>query len=201
MAANFKFLRFISYKNMKAISKSKEAIKYIEAPRKHHRNVPELFNEAQNHVKRTDFYKEIEEQPQYGVCIHKWKISLSEQERDELKIDMREWTRDFMARVEKEYGKRLSWCAAVHDDERHPHVHIIIRGYGKRVGFYKRDRNKLEKIADEEKRLQAFRISDQKKPKRQWSAWTRLRKRFKRKRNDWGYREMRALKSINMIDL
>lgn len=160
MAANFKFLRFVSYKSQKPITKAKAAVKYITAPREYHRNTPELFNEGQNHVKRKDFYKEIEAQPKYGVCIHKWKISLSEQERDELKIDMREWTRDFMARVEKEYGKRLSWCAAVHDDKGHPHVHIIIRGYtkdGKIVGFYKRDRDKLEKIADEEKRLQAVR--------------------------------------------
>jgi len=160
MTANLKFIRYVSYRSPNAISTAKEIIKYIEVKREHHRNTPELFNEAQDHVRRQDFLKEIRSQPERGICIHHWKLSLHENERNELKIDMREWTRDFMARVEAKYKQRLDWVAAIHDDEGHPHVHIIIRGRdreGGYVNFYRYDSKKINRLADEEKRLQAVR--------------------------------------------
>lgn len=160
MVANVKALKFIShYRDPgKAITKAKEHIKYMTAPREHHRNTPILFDEKRDFVPRREFFERLEAQPKYGVVIHKWVITLSEQERDELKIDLKQLARDTMARMEIKLNQRLDWVAVIHDDERHPHVHIAIRGWdmeGNRVYFGRPEIQEARKIADQEKARQA----------------------------------------------
>lgn len=175
MAANLKFLRYIGYRqsyfdahtdswtskrNNKAITQAKEAVKYVETNREHHRNNPHLFNQESDHLDRRPFMRRIEEQKTYGAALFKWKLGVSEQEKNELKLDYTEWTREFMARVEAKYRKKLDWVAGIHDDAGHPHVHILIRGEdkeGNHVNFYSYDINKINKLAEETKRLQAVR--------------------------------------------
>lgn len=175
MAANLKFLRYIGYSqryfdarsdswtsspNNKAVTQAKEAIKYVEANRDHHRNNPHLFNSKHDHLDRRPFMRRIEEQPQIGAALFKWKLGVTEQERDELKLDYQEWTREFMARVEAKYRQKLDWVAGIHDDKGHPHIHILIRGKdfdGNHVNFYGYDISKLNKLAEETKRNQAIR--------------------------------------------
>ena len=42
--------------------------------------------------------------------------------------DLKGFTRDLMAQVEKDLGTKLDWVAVDHWNTEHPHVHIIIRG-------------------------------------------------------------------------
>ena len=43
-------------------------------------------------------------------------------------IDLRTFTRDLVAQMEKDLGRRLIWAAVNHHNTAHPHVHIVIRG-------------------------------------------------------------------------
>ena len=42
--------------------------------------------------------------------------------------DLKGFTRDLMAQVEKDLGTKLDWVAVDHWNTEHPHIHIIIRG-------------------------------------------------------------------------
>jgi len=42
--------------------------------------------------------------------------------------DLRSFTRDLVARIEKDLGTRLDWVAVDHWNTEHPHVHLIVRG-------------------------------------------------------------------------
>jgi type IV secretory pathway VirD2 relaxase len=44
------------------------------------------------------------------------------------RLDLKEFTREFMNRVEKDTGRRLIWAAVNHHNTDNPHVHIVIRG-------------------------------------------------------------------------
>jgi type IV secretory pathway VirD2 relaxase len=161
MAANVKMLKYISHNGTeKPIHSAKEHIKYMEANREKHRNKPDLFNDKADKLDRREFFKRIQEQPKNGVVLHKMVITLSEDERNRLQIDLRELARDTMAAFETQIGRRLDWVAAIHDDEGHPHVHIAFRGRdqdGKQVGIYPIHVKQLKEIADKEKIRQAER--------------------------------------------
>jgi type IV secretory pathway VirD2 relaxase len=43
-------------------------------------------------------------------------------------IDLRTFTRDLVAQMEKDLGRRLIWAAVNHHNTAHPHVHIVVRG-------------------------------------------------------------------------
>ncbi|MGV0818472.1 relaxase/mobilization nuclease domain-containing protein [Martelella sp. AMO21009] len=42
--------------------------------------------------------------------------------------DLKSFTRDLVARIEKDLGTRLDWVAVDHWNTEHPHVHLIVRG-------------------------------------------------------------------------
>ena len=44
------------------------------------------------------------------------------------RLDLRQFTQDFMARMEGQIGAPLEWVAAVHNNTEHPHVHVAMRG-------------------------------------------------------------------------
>ena len=161
MAATVKPLRYIK-SGEGAIRSAKNHIKYITAPRKHHRNNPHLFDETRDYVNRREFFNELERQkpsPRHAF-MHKLVISFSEEERDRLQIDMMELTRDAMARFKVLLNRELDWVAAIHDDKGHPHVHVVYRGRdknGKPVFVGKEHLKELRKIVEEEKVRQAER--------------------------------------------
>jgi len=43
-------------------------------------------------------------------------------------LDLRAFTRRFMAQVEKDLGRRLIWAAVNHHNTDNPHIHIVVRG-------------------------------------------------------------------------
>ncbi|ONG67272.1 relaxase [Bacillus cereus] len=158
MVAHVKSLGFASHnKGGKPITHIKEHIKYMEADREHHRNEPDLFNQDQDKIDRRDFFQKLNEQPKRGVVGHKLVISLSEEERQNYKTDLKELVRDTMNRFEGKHNIKLDWIASVHDDEGHPHAHVVIRGYneeGKQVGMYPKHIKDFQKFADQEKERQ-----------------------------------------------
>jgi hypothetical protein len=158
MVAHVKSLGFASHnKGGKPISHIKEHIKYMEVDREHHRNNPDLFNRDQDSIDRREFFQKLNEQPKRGVVGHKLVISLSEEERQNYQTDLKELVRDTMNRFETKHNVKLDWIASIHDDEGHPHAHIVIRGYneeGKQVGMYPKHIKDLQAFADQEKERQ-----------------------------------------------
>lgn len=158
MVAHVKSLGFASHnKGGKPITHVKEHIKYMNADREHHRNKPDLFNKDQDTVARRDFFQKLNEQPKRGVVGHKLVLSLSEEERQNYNTDLKELVRDTMNRFEGKHNIKLDWIASVHDDEGHPHAHIVIRGYneeGKQIGIYPKHIKDLQQFADQEKERQ-----------------------------------------------
>jgi len=58
---------------------------------------------------------------------HHFKIIVSPE--DGAKIgDLKSYTREFMAQVERDLGTRLEWVATDHWDTDNPHIHILLRG-------------------------------------------------------------------------
>lgn len=144
----------------KPIHKAKEHIKYMQVNREHHRNNPDLFNQKDNNLNRKDFFKSMENMPDQGVIMHKLVLSLREDDRNNLNIDLKELTRDTMERFQLSADRRFEWVAAVHDDDGHPHVHIAIKGRdveGRQVFFAQKNVKDLKRIAHQEKILQAER--------------------------------------------
>jgi len=155
MAFNLKSLGYLSFKNHpKPITHTKNHILYISRNTQEHRNEVTLFNVDQDQIDRKDFYKKLESQPRKGVASHKLVFSLSEEERDKLGIDMKELTRETIASYEEKQGYKLDWVAAIHDDQGHPHVHVVIRGRseeGKEIGIRKKNLNDFRKIGEKTK--------------------------------------------------
>lgn len=144
----------------KPIHKAKEHIKYMEVNRDHHRNNPHLFNQKDNHLDRKDFFKSLEDMPNQGVIMHKLVLSLREDDRDNLQIDLKELTRDTVERFQLSMDRRFEWVAAIHDDDGHPHIHVAIKGRdveGRQIFFAQKNVKDLKRIAHQEKILQAER--------------------------------------------
>lgn len=161
MAANVKILAYIGHQKGH-ITKAKEHIKYMIAPREHHRNNPHLFDKNNDYVNRREFFDRLEQQkpsPRHAF-MHKMVITLSEEERGRLKIDLKELARDTMSRFEGKTNHRIDWVGAIHDDRGHPHVHLAFRGRdkdGKPIFIGKEQIRQLRQMADQEKVRQAER--------------------------------------------
>jgi type IV secretory pathway VirD2 relaxase len=57
---------------------------------------------------------------------HQFRLIISPEDAGEL--DLTDYIRRYMKRVEKDLGRRLEWAAVNHYDTDHPHAHIVIRG-------------------------------------------------------------------------
>ncbi len=165
MSAHVKSLGFISHQHhARGLRAAKQHVKYITADREHHRRKPELFNDKEDNLDRRVFFQSVTDQPQRGVIAHKMVLTISEDEQQRLGIDLRELVRDTMQRYQALHNVRLDWVSAIHDDEGHPHAHIVVRGYdaaGKQVGFYPKNIRDIQRIAEQEKTLQAERNQEQ----------------------------------------
>ena len=65
------------------------------------------------------------EQPRVGEA-HQFRFVVSPEDAGEL--DLTAFVRTFMARVERDLGRRLEWAAVNHYDTDHPHAHVVVRG-------------------------------------------------------------------------
>lgn len=58
---------------------------------------------------------------------HQFRIILSPEDGEQIG-DLKAFTRDVMARAEKDLGTKLDWIAVDHWNTGHPHTHVVIRG-------------------------------------------------------------------------
>jgi type IV secretory pathway VirD2 relaxase len=73
------------------------------------------------------------EQPRVGES-HQFRFMVSPE--DGHALDLEDYVRQWMQRVERELGRSLEWAAANHYDSDHPHAHVVVRGVdlqGRRV--------------------------------------------------------------------
>ena len=90
---------------------------------------PELFTENGKDINEA-LSKEYQEEERF------YKIILSPENGD--RMDMEQYTKDFMKGFENNEGREFKWAGAIHYDTEHPHAHILIRGIdedGKDVSF------------------------------------------------------------------
>lgn len=159
MAVLVKALGYYSHKGgkqAKGLAKVKAHLKYLEFG-KEHPNEPHGFSQDREEMTRAEFLAEIDKQPERGVIAHKLVISLSQNEREELGIDMRELVRAAMDDWSQRLGRPLKWIGFEHMDAGHPHVHVVVAGYAgeKQVGLYERDLTSLRMSTEREKTRQA----------------------------------------------
>ncbi|MHB1660009.1 DUF3363 domain-containing protein [Thiomonas sp.] len=88
--------------------------------------------------------------------MHKWqmegdqrlfKIVVSPEDGD--RLQMKEYTREFMARLGQHMGKDLEWVAIDHYNTGHPHTHVVLRGKDNLQIAPDLIRNGMRKIAEE----------------------------------------------------
>jgi type IV secretory pathway VirD2 relaxase len=65
------------------------------------------------------------EEPRLGER-HQFRFIVSPE--DARKLDLTDYIRELMARVERDIGRSIEWAAVNHHDTDHPHAHVIIRG-------------------------------------------------------------------------
>ena len=135
----------------KPIRAIKSHIKYIELEKEKHRDPVHLFSKDVDQIKRKDFFVKLNEQKRQGVVAHKLIFSMSEDEKNRLGVSYKELLRETFEKYEEKYKTKLDWIASVHNDEGHPHAHVIIRGRdesGKQVYLRDYHLNYLKKIAE-----------------------------------------------------
>lgn len=67
---------------------------------------------------------------------HQFRFIIAPEDGDQL--DMTDFVRRTMDRVEKDLGRKLEWAAVNHHDTDHPHAHVVVRGVdrdGQQVRF------------------------------------------------------------------
>ncbi|MGO9836892.1 MAG: relaxase/mobilization nuclease domain-containing protein, partial [Polyangiaceae bacterium] len=69
--------------------------------------------------------RETFEQPRMGER-HQFRFIVSPEDAREL--DLTEYVRELMKRVEMDLGRRIEWAAVNHFDTEHPHAHVVVRG-------------------------------------------------------------------------
>ncbi|WP_299785178.1 DUF3363 domain-containing protein [uncultured Marivita sp.] len=81
----------------------------------------DLFGAERGDLDRDDFAARCEDDR------HHFRFIISPEDAGDLE-DLRAFTRDLMARAERDLGTRLDWVAVDHWNTDNPHVHILVRG-------------------------------------------------------------------------
>jgi len=89
-----------------------------------------VFGETENTLALREAHGMILDQGRDGLRFHKIVISPAESERVG---DWHAFTRQVMDDLGQRVGLQLTWCATVHENTDHPHVHIVLAGDGERA--------------------------------------------------------------------
>jgi type IV secretory pathway VirD2 relaxase len=65
------------------------------------------------------------EQPRMGER-HQFRFIVSPEDARDL--DLTDYVRELMTRVERDLGRSIEWAAVNHHDTEHPHAHVVVRG-------------------------------------------------------------------------
>ncbi len=81
--------------------------------------------------------RETFEQPRLGER-HQFRLIVSPEDARDL--DLTDYVRELMVRVERDLGRSIEWAAVNHHDTEHPHAHVIVRGVCREGGTLRMDR-------------------------------------------------------------
>ena len=81
----------------------------------------QLYNATSDKVDRGDFVEQVKEDR------HTFRFIVSPEDAHEI-ADLKAFTRELMADMEKDLGTKLDWVAADHFNTDNPHSHITVRG-------------------------------------------------------------------------
>ncbi len=84
------------------------------------KNSSELYAEVGREINVKDKIDGFEKAP------HMFNIIISPEDGD--KLDLKEFTRDFIGTIENDLRTKLDWVAGNHFDTNEPHVHLLIKG-------------------------------------------------------------------------
>lgn len=89
-----------------------------------------VFGETDETLSLREAHQMILDQGRDGLRFHKIVISPADTERV---VDWTAFTRQVMDDLGQRVGLHLTWCATVHENTDHPHVHIVLAGDGERA--------------------------------------------------------------------
>lgn len=89
-----------------------------------------VFGETDETLSLREAHQMILEQGRDGLRFHKIVISPA---ADERVADWQAFARRVMDDLGRRLGLKLTWCATVHQNTDHPHVHIVLAGDGERA--------------------------------------------------------------------
>ena len=89
-----------------------------------------VFGETEDTLSLREAHHMILDQGRDGLRYHKIVISPADTERV---ADWTAFTRQVMDDLGQRVGLQLTWCATVHQNTGHPHVHIVLAGDGERA--------------------------------------------------------------------
>ena len=85
-----------------------------------------LYDRDQEGISPRDFLERSEHDR------HQFRIIVSPEDGARMG-DLKQATRELMARMERDVGRRLDWVAVDHHNTGHPHTHIVVRGRDARM--------------------------------------------------------------------
>lgn len=112
---------------------------------------------AQKEGERGHGFDALHDEVELASETHRWqmdgdprlfKIMLSPEDGD--RVQLRDFTRNFMQDMESHVGKPLEWAAVDHYNTAHPHVHVVLRGKDNLQISPDLIRNGLRKMAEEQ---------------------------------------------------
>lgn len=106
----------------------------------------QFFSKDRDDVHGRDVKREIEEQSQRGVTVH--KIILSPGING---VDLQQYTREVMDELGSSKGLDLNYYAVEHTNTDHDHVHVVVMGkdeHGRQVRFNRDDHKTMRETGD-----------------------------------------------------
>lgn len=84
----------------------------------------EMYNQHTDGIDKKEFLEKAGNDPRNFRVI----LSPENVHNGNKTLDMKEYTREFMERVQRDLGVNVDWVAVNHFNTEHPHAHIIMRG-------------------------------------------------------------------------
>jgi hypothetical protein len=158
---------FTSY--TKSLGSARKNARYIGfRKRNNEKDVYGVFSKDHDKANVKSFLKELDSKKtrnKHKAVAHRLLFTMSQDEWNRSGFEMGDYkqlVRDTLHTFEIETGKRLTWIAAEHHDDGHPHVHVLVKAtYHDRDGV-----EHLLQIKPEERQLLREAFQDSKNYKR-----------------------------------
>lgn len=148
----------------KDIGNLKAHLKYIGFRSREKKDDKGFFSKDSNNANYKDFINRVKDNKALrhpkSIKAHKLVFSLREEEYKAYKRsnkDYKDLIRETIKEYEDKYGMKLDWIASIHEEQGHPHVHVVIKGVSedrdkkwKRIFFRKEDFKELKDIFNKE---------------------------------------------------